>query len=163
VENKQLYLFDYSPMQFEQIKLNNIKTISKNGMIGQLSECLGNVTMACLNSGIDRSTHYEWLKKDEVYRNEYNKICNLVPPVIKKETPKIKKLKPNQYRKYQNIWSSLVKLIGDYKCNRCGSTEQLVAHHIEEWKHNEKLRYSTDNGEVLCRSCHMKHHQLNGK
>ena len=163
MENKQLYLFDYSPMQFEQIKLNNIKTISKNGMIGQLSECLGNVTMACLNSGIDRSTHYEWLKKDEVYRNEYNKICNLVPPVIKKETPKIKKLKPNQYRKYQSDWARLVKLIGDYKCNRCGSTEQLVAHHIEEWKHNEKLRYSTDNGEVLCRSCHMKHHQLNGK
>jgi len=163
VENKQLYLFDYSPMQFEQIKLNNIKTISKNGMIGQLSECLGNVTMACLNSGIDRSTHYEWLKKDEVYRNEYNKICNLVPPVIKKETPKIKKLKPNQYRKYQNIWSSLVKLIGEHKCKRCGSTEKLVAHHIVQWKHDEKLRYSTDNGEVLCQSCHIKHHQLNGK
>jgi 5-methylcytosine-specific restriction endonuclease McrA len=163
VENKQLYLFDYSPMEVEQTKLINIKRIAKNSMISQLSECLGNVTMACLNSGIDRSTHYEWLKNDETYRNEYNKICDVSTTVIKSLTPKIKNLKPKQYRKYQNIWSSLVKLIGDYKCNRCGSTEQLVAHHIEEWKHNEKLRYSTDNGEVLCQSCHMKHHQLNGK
>ena len=150
-------------MEVEEIKLINIKRVVKNSMISQLAECLGNVSMACLNSGIARTTHYEWLKNDEAYRNEYNKIYHAFPPVIKSLRPKIKNLKPKQYRKHQDIWSRLVKLIGDYKCNRCGSTEQLVAHHIEEWKHNEKLRYSTDNGEVLCQSCHSKHHQSNGK
>ena len=89
MENKQLYLFDYSPMEVEETKLINIKRVVKNSMISQLAECLGNVTMACLNSGIDRSTHYEWLKNDEAYRNEFIILCILAPVIIKKEKPKL--------------------------------------------------------------------------
>jgi len=163
LENKQLYLFNYSPMLMASFRKDSKKRISKSAMLNQLSECLGNVTMACLNSDIDRSTHYEWLKNDEVYRNEFIKICDLVPVIIKKEKPKLNNLNKKQERKYQSDWARLVKLIGEHKCKRCGSTEKLNAHHKVQWKHNEKLRYSTDNGEVLCQSCHIKHHQLNGK
>ena len=91
------------------------KRISKSAMLNQLSECLGNVTMACLNSDIDRSTHYEWLKNDEVYRNEFIKICDLVPVIIKKEKPKLNNLNKKQERKYQSDWARLVKLIGEHK------------------------------------------------
>ena len=164
MENKQLYLFNSpSLIPMESFLKDSKKRISKNAMLNQLSEFIGNVAETCRAVGIARTTHYEWLKNDELYRNEFDKICNLVPVIIKKPKPKLNNLNKKQERKYQKDWARLVKLIGEHKCKRCGSTEKLNAHHIVQWKHNEKLRYSTDNGEVLCQSCHIKHHQLNGK
>ena len=40
----------------------------KKAMIEALEKSLGIVTTACKTVGIDRSTHYEWMKKDEAYR-----------------------------------------------------------------------------------------------
>ena len=139
------------------------KRISKSTMLNQLHKFMGNVSESCRAVDIARDTHYRWLKEDELYRSEFTKICNSIPDVIKKPKPKLNNLNKKQERKYQKDWARLVKLIGEHKCKRCGSTEKLNAHHIVQWKHNEKLRYSTDNGEVLCQSCHIKHHQLNGK
>lgn len=43
------------------------------------------------------------------------------------------------------------------KCQKCGITENLDAHHIIPWKQNIQLRFEVSNGETLCRSCHMSH------
>jgi hypothetical protein len=40
-------------------------------------------------------------------------------------------------------------------CNRCGSTKFLVAHHIDHNRKNNEL----SNFEILCKSCHQKHHE----
>ena len=42
--------------------------IQKKAMIEALEKSLGIVTSACKAVGIDRSTHYEWLKNDEQYK-----------------------------------------------------------------------------------------------
>lgn len=39
-------------------------------------------------------------------------------------------------------------------CNRCGSTENLVVHHIDENRYNN----IDENLETLCRRCHQIHH-----
>ncbi len=41
---------------------------NKNAMIQALSKCLGNVSQACEVVGMARTTHYEWMQKDEDYR-----------------------------------------------------------------------------------------------
>lgn len=39
----------------------------KELMIEALFRTLGNVSLSCEEAGIGRVTHYEWLKKDEIY------------------------------------------------------------------------------------------------
>lgn len=40
-------------------------------------------------------------------------------------------------------------------CNRCQSLTNLLAHHIDEDRANNKL----ENFEILCKGCHQKHHE----
>jgi hypothetical protein len=68
-------------------------------------------------------------------------------------------------------WMDAVKA-RDGKCLRCGSTENLEAHHIVELaellkRHGVTTReqaretpelWDLDNGETLCRRCHYAHH-----
>lgn len=42
--------------------------IKKNAMVKALERSLGVVTTAAKSVGIERSTHYDWMKDDEVYR-----------------------------------------------------------------------------------------------
>jgi len=42
--------------------------IKKKAMLKALEDALGIVTMACKSVGIDRSTHYGWLKDDPDYK-----------------------------------------------------------------------------------------------
>lgn len=42
--------------------------IKKNAMVKALEQSLGVVTTAAKSVGIERSTHYDWMKDDEVYR-----------------------------------------------------------------------------------------------
>jgi hypothetical protein len=44
--------------------------IQKRRMLDALEKSLGIVTTACKSAGIHRSTHYEWLIKDENYKSE---------------------------------------------------------------------------------------------
>lgn len=39
-------------------------------------------------------------------------------------------------------------------CNRCSSTKNILVHHIDEDRTNNKL----ENLEVLCKKCHQEHH-----
>jgi hypothetical protein len=52
-----------------------MKTKKKKDMIEALKEHLGNITLACQKVGINRKTHYEWLKKD----SEYKRLVEEVP------------------------------------------------------------------------------------
>ena len=55
---------------------------------------------------------------------------------------------------YKTGISSYRKLITKEICQRCGSTRYLIIHHKDENRHNNQL----DNLEVLCKSCHQRHH-----
>lgn len=46
----------------------------KKLMYEALKKTLGNVTLACEQVGIDRSTHYRWLKKYPVYKKMIDEI-----------------------------------------------------------------------------------------
>ena len=59
---------------------------------------------------------------------------------------------------YKN-WRILVYKRDNYKCVKCGSKNNLNAHHKKSWKHYPELRYDIDNGITLCEKCHIKLHQ----
>ena len=43
------------------------------------------------------------------------------------------------------------------KCVKCENQhEKMHCHHIEPWKERQELRFSIDNGETLCATCHIK-------
>jgi hypothetical protein len=48
--------------------MNHQNSTLKKAMIVALEQSLGIVTTACLTVGIDRKTHYNWLKDDEEYK-----------------------------------------------------------------------------------------------
>lgn len=50
----------------------------KAAMLEALSKTLGLVTHACKIVGIDRSTHYEWLRNDEDYKEKCEAVGELV-------------------------------------------------------------------------------------
>ena len=55
-------------------------------------------------------------------------------------------------------WAKAVKERDNWFCQVCGSTEKLVAHHLNNYKDNHDLRYSLENGITLCRDCHTDFH-----
>lgn len=60
-------------------KANNQQkpTLLKEAMLKALAKSLGVVTNACAEVGINRCTHYEWLKADKVYRKACNDMANI--------------------------------------------------------------------------------------
>jgi len=46
-------------------------------MLDALRQSLGIVTPACGMTGIDRTTHYKWMKEDEHYKNSVEDIENI--------------------------------------------------------------------------------------
>lgn len=53
-------------------------------------------------------------------------------------------------------WKKEVLSVG--KCERCGSTEHLEAHHIIKWADYPMGRFDVKNGECLCHNCHTEEH-----
>ena len=51
-------------------------SIKKAAMIEALEKSLGVVTDACKIVGINRKTHYEWLKNDEQYKQDVDDLSN---------------------------------------------------------------------------------------
>lgn len=56
-----------------------------------------------------------------------------------------------RYRKWRN---TVVERDG--KCDICGSTKKLEAHHIKKYEPYPELRYELSNGITLCKNCHIK-------
>lgn len=55
----------------------NYAILKKKAMITALEKSLGIVTSACKNVGIDRTTHYQWLKDDVDYATSVKDIENI--------------------------------------------------------------------------------------
>lgn len=51
-------------------------------------------------------------------------------------------------------WKAAVLKKDSYKCQHCGITKNLQAHHIIEIKINPALRHEISNGLTLCKNCH---------
>lgn len=59
-------------------------------------------------------------------------------------------------------WRKEVYQRDHYTCRICGKhceKNDIVAHHLKLFSEFPELRYSVDNGIVLCRSCHLKLHK----
>jgi hypothetical protein len=54
--------------------MNKQNPTLKKAMIDALEKSLGIVTTACKKVGINRSTHYDWIKEDQEYRDAVNGI-----------------------------------------------------------------------------------------
>ena len=50
------------------------------------------------------------------------------------------------------VWKKKIKKIG--KCEICGTTKRLVAHHKIPWACSINGRVDLQNGQCLCQSCH---------
>lgn len=67
-----------------------------------------------------------------------------------------KKGKSRQCFNYRQ-WRAKVLERDGRKCVKCSRQhEKMHCHHIEPWKDDENLRFSVENGETLCASCHIK-------
>ena len=60
-------------------------------------------------------------------------------------------------------WRANILEMFNYKCDICGSTKKLHAHHLYNWADFEDLRYDLKNGVILCQDCHFSFHKEYGK
>lgn len=51
--------------------------LRKRAMLEALEKSLGVVTMACRSVGIDRTTHYAWMKEDTEYKCKVEELKNV--------------------------------------------------------------------------------------
>ena len=51
------------------------------------------------------------------------------------------------------------EILSRKKCECCGSTEHLEAHHIIKWADYPKGRADIENGQCLCHDCHTNEHR----
>jgi hypothetical protein len=78
------------------------------------------------------------------------------------------RLYPKGFKKESNRpfvdpdWREMVLFRAEYKCEKCGSTEKLVAHHIQSATLNPILANDLDNGMCVCQPCHMIIHKQDG-
>ena len=57
--------------------MNKQNSTLKKAMIAALEKSLGIVTTACKTVGIDRGSHYNWMREDEEYRSAVESIADL--------------------------------------------------------------------------------------
>jgi len=65
-------------------------------------------------------------------------------------------------RHMQGQWRELVLERDNYTCQKCGSKENLKAHHIKPVKLYPLESCDVDNGIILCGECHNKAHHIAG-
>jgi len=57
-----------------------------------------------------------------------------------------------------NYWAKMIKKRDAYRCQICGTTQNLVAHHIFQKILHPKLCLNFNNGITLCKKCHSQIH-----
>ncbi len=57
-------------------------------------------------------------------------------------------------------WSLLIREKDNYRCTICKCTDNLHAHHILPKQYFRDLFWNKDNGETLCKDCHVGRHML---
>ena len=55
-------------------------------------------------------------------------------------------------------WRRIVKKRDNYRCQICGSRQNLVAHHIFQKAFHPELCLNFNNGITLCKNCHFQTH-----
>lgn len=65
---------------------------------------------------------------------------------------------PERGRYRAKMWAKAVKDRDGWACTKCGSTDNLHAHHKKRWRDYPDLRYDLDNGITLCHPCHERAH-----
>lgn len=55
-------------------------------------------------------------------------------------------------------WRDFVLERDGHRCQSCGATDQLHAHHIRQWSTYPAGRFDPANGVTLCKTCHMNLH-----
>ena len=58
--------------------MNHQNPTLKKAMVEAMKKSLGIISTACAEVGINRSTHYDWLKTDEEYKQEIEHIAESV-------------------------------------------------------------------------------------
>ena len=53
-------------------------------------------------------------------------------------------------------WAIAIKARAGGRCELCGTTQSLEAHHLLPYSTHPAGRYDLDNGQCLCRACHKK-------
>lgn len=85
------------------------------------------------------------------------------PKPGKRRKARKRRIKPVATRRKNDtdkIWAAVIKARAGNKCERCGKTDNLNAHHLNH-KKGYRLRYSLRNGICLCADCHInKAHSL---
>lgn len=66
-------------------------------------------------------------------------------------------------KKCTKKWKDEVLNNYNYKCTKCGSSYDVVAHHILSRNDRPDLINETENGIALCRKCHILEHQKQGE
>jgi len=68
----------------------------------------------------------------------------------------------NNYHDKDRFSGNKIKVLerDNYKCVKCGNTENLIVHHLDESGQGENPNNELDNLTTLCRSCHMAIHEL---
>ena len=61
-------------------------------------------------------------------------------------------------RQDQSDWSNMIKERDNFECQKCGATDNLVAHHIEGLNVNPLESVDVDIGITLCIDCHKEAH-----
>ena len=72
-----------------------------------------------------------------------------------------KRLKKKIEKKCEQLWFKLVLQKYGSKCENCGETKNIQAHHFFPKRNYAILKFVVENGVPTCKSCHFKHHHLN--
>lgn len=99
---------------------------------------------------------YKQSNKECIKLTENNKKINVALSFNPKAQKIIKKEQENKTK--LKSWSLRVRKIG--KCNVCGNTENLSAHHLYDKNTHPTLKYQDENGVCLCITCHNNFHKM---
>lgn len=84
------------------------------------------------------------------------------PEWVNFASPRVLGLVTDRNDKEVAQWRKDVLLAYGKTCGKCGSTENLQAHHILPWSDFPEVRTEVSNGICLCGSCHSKEHPKMG-
>lgn len=100
-------------------------------------------------------------RKKKYAKEHYNPERQLAANIrhIKKYSIKLQ-LPDKKYKYALTAWSKLVREKDEKKCQICGSTKRIHAHHIFEKSKYPQLSLNPNNGIVLCT---LHHHQTHGR
>ena len=128
------------------------KTI-KQLFVGKCWEYLVNYLLSDKRSEIQKSEVVRDLFKIKPPRSEVK--VEIVSNGKKSERTFTIRHKRSDYPELKE-WRKAVFSRDRYKCQECGKTGYLEAHHIKGWRDYPHLRFDIDNGSTLCRKCHKK-------